>query len=96
VAEYRALIAILQAGLAAGAGALTVYGDSKVVIDDVTGATREPVRALAPLREQARALMARYNEVQLRWVPRHRNPEADALSQRRRPAPACGAPGAAA
>ncbi|HZX26033.1 MAG TPA: ribonuclease HI family protein [Telluria sp.] len=81
-AEYRALIAVLEAAVTAGADGLTVYGDSKVVIDDVTGPAHAAAPSLAPLRARASELLARCGQTQVRWIPRHRNPEADALSQR--------------
>ncbi|MES2152001.1 MAG: ribonuclease HI family protein [Pseudomonadota bacterium] len=80
-AEYRALIAVLGAAVRAGAHALTVYGDSRVVVDDVTG-TRPAAAALSELRNEAQALLAQLREVSLRWIPRHKNGAADALSQR--------------
>lgn len=80
-AEYRALIAALQAAVSAGAQGLTVYGDSKVVIDDVNGVVA-PALNLAAHREQARDLMAQLPGVTVRWLPRHKNAAADALSQR--------------
>jgi ribonuclease HI len=81
-AEYRALIAVLDAALAQGASGLTVYGDSRVVIDDVTGPDAGAAPALAAYRIQARARLERLPGTRLRWVPRHRNGVADALSQR--------------
>ncbi|XYJ08840.1 ribonuclease HI family protein [Telluria sp. B2] len=81
-AEYRALILVLEAALAHGAGPLTVYGDSQVVINDVNGGIEDSVLVLRPYRERVHALLARLPAVTLRWVPRHKNLEADALSQR--------------
>jgi ribonuclease HI len=81
-AEYLALIAVLEAALAHGAAQLTVYGDSRVVIDDVNGPLEASALVLRPYRERALALLARLPMAALRWVPRHRNLEADALSQR--------------
>jgi ribonuclease HI len=81
-AEYRALIALLQAALAHGAADLTVYGDSQVVIGDVLGAELDAAPILHDYRSTARALMARIDGLTLRWVPRHKNARADALSQR--------------
>lgn len=83
-AEYRALIAILEAAIEAGVEDLAVYGDSKIVIDDVNGVSADAAPVLAEYRQQVRALMARFAHIQLRWVPRHKNPDADALSQRTR------------
>jgi ribonuclease HI len=81
-AEYRALIALLEAALAHGAADLTIYGDSQVVIGDVSGPDAYAAPALRPYRDTARALLARIDGVSLRWVPRHKNQLADALSQR--------------
>jgi ribonuclease HI len=64
----------------AGARGLTIHGDSRVVIDDMNGQVPSP--GLAPLRLQAAALLAQVDGASLRWIPRHRNGAADALSQR--------------
>ena len=80
-AEYRALIALLEAALAQGVTALTVFGDSRVVLDDVLAAEGEHAAVLSGHRSQALALMAQIPEVVLRWIPRHRNGAADQLSQ---------------
>jgi ribonuclease HI len=81
-AEYRALIALLETALAHGADDLAIHGDSQVVINDVTGPDFHAAPALHDYRTTARALLARFEQVSLRWVPRHKNKSADALSQR--------------
>ena len=81
-AEYLALIAVLEAALAQGARELTVYGDSRVVLDDVAAPPAKSAPSLQPYRERALALLARLPGTVLRWVPRHKNLDADALSQR--------------
>jgi ribonuclease HI len=81
-AEYRALIALLETAAAHGAHELTIHGDSRVVIDDVTGPDLYAAPALAGYRARALALLALLPDVRLRWVPRHKNTGADALSQR--------------
>jgi ribonuclease HI len=81
-AEYLALIAVLEAALAQGACELTVYGDSRVVLDDVAAPDAKSAPVLQPYRARARALLARLPGTALRWVPRHKNLDADALSQR--------------
>ena len=81
-AEYRALIALLDAAAAAGAHGLTVYGDSRVVLDDVPLPPQRAAQSLLPLHAAANALLAQLVDVRLRWIPRHKNTAADALSQR--------------
>jgi ribonuclease HI len=81
-AEYRALIAVLEAAVRAGSHPLTIYGDSQVVVNDVNGPDHAAAPSLREYRALARALMARLPGVTLRWIPRHKNRDADALSQR--------------
>lgn len=81
-AEYRALIALLEAAVRSGSHGLTIYGDSQVVVDDVNGALDAGAPSLESYRLAARALIGQLRGVTLRWVPRYKNLEADALSQR--------------
>jgi ribonuclease HI len=81
-AEYRALVAVLEAAVQAGAHGLTIYGDSQVVVNDVNSSDGAAAPSLAAYRARVHTLMAGLSHVVLRWIPRHKNPEADALSQR--------------
>jgi ribonuclease HI len=81
-AEYQALIALLAAAVDAGANELTIHGDSRVVIDDMALPAHRAVASLRPLHAAAHDLVARLASVHLRWIPRHKNSAADALSQR--------------
>jgi len=81
-AEYRALNAVLRAAIEHGATELVVLGDSQVVIDDVNAPDCASAPALRALRAEALALLARLPQARLRWIPRHKNLRADALSQR--------------
>ncbi|KQW93265.1 hypothetical protein ASC94_11440 [Massilia sp. Root418] len=85
-AEYLALEALLEAALAARPPVLAIYGDSQVVIGDVAPAARggPGAKGLEQHRERVLALLGEMEEsgrVTLHWVPRHRNGEADRLSQ---------------
>ena len=82
-AEYMALIAVLEAAIAAGAEQLVVYGDSRVVLDTVGApALSVQVAHLQDLALQARQLAAQIASLSWRWIPRQKNAAADALSQR--------------
>jgi ribonuclease HI len=81
-AEYRALIALLEAAIAHEAQQLTIYGDSLVVVDDVNGPDHAAAPAFQTYRRAVHGLLAQLGQVTLRWIPRHRNTAADALSQR--------------
>ena len=80
-AEYLALIALLEAAVSLGAVNPTIFGDSRVVIDDVAASDAAGAATLHAYRHQARGLMAQLGDVTLRWLPRHKNQAADALSQ---------------
>ncbi|MFT5961099.1 MAG: ribonuclease HI [Burkholderiaceae bacterium] len=81
-AEYMALLILLEAALAARSDPLLIHGDSRVVIDDVTGV--HCVASLNGYRTRALAVLAQLGQVRFCWVPRRRNAAADALSQRAR------------
>jgi len=78
-AEYRALIAVLEAALAMRPAKLVIHGDSRVVIDDVQ--SQRGAVALTTWRARAQDLIAQLADVTLRWIPRAKNAAADALSQ---------------
>lgn len=79
VAEYRALIAGLQAAVAASARTVKVRGDSKLVIEQVAGRWKVKQPHLRPLCDEARELLSRFDSVDLAHVRREFNSDADAL-----------------
>ncbi len=80
-AEVRALIAALQALQSQGADGLLLHCDNSVVVAQVGSHTARPIPRLAPLFDQARALLASFADARLVWIPGHRNGEADALAR---------------
>ena len=79
VAEYRALIAGLEAARAFPARAVEVRGDSKLVIEQVKGTWKVKQAHLRPLMEDVRRLLAAYERTALVHVPREQNKDADLL-----------------
>ena len=79
VAEYRALIAGLEAVDPLHARVIHVRADSMLMIKQLRGEYRVKHTNLRPLHAQARALLAEYEIVDLRHVPRAENADADAL-----------------
>jgi ribonuclease HI len=79
VAEYRALIAGLEAAAATPARSVKVRGDSKLVIEQVAGRWKVKQEHLRPLHARARDLLSRYEAVELAHVRRELNTDADAL-----------------
>lgn len=80
-AEYLALIALLETGLREGAAQLVIYGDSRVVIDDIAAPENAGIRSLAHHAQRVRTLIAQIGDVRLQWIPRARNADADRLSR---------------
>lgn len=80
-AEYLALTALLELAVRMGATELAVCGDSQVVVNDVNLGAARGAKGLEPHRARVGELMSALGAVQLRWVPRHRNGDADRLSQ---------------
>jgi len=80
-AEYLALIAALEKAVELGVPELLVFGDSQVVVQDVLLSPQSGAKALELHRARVGQLMAALALVHVRWVPRHRNGDADRLSQ---------------
>jgi len=81
-AELCALCAVLELADGVGATRLQVRGDSDVTIRYVLGPDRTGIVPLRELVTRARTWMTRFEQVQLVWIPRQRNGEADGLSRR--------------
>jgi ribonuclease HI len=79
VAEYKALIAGLEAARAFPSREMRVRADSKLVVEQVGGRWKVKQAHLKPLRERACDLLAAYEAVDLAHIPREQNVEADAL-----------------
>src|SRR5262249_15801257 len=79
VAEYRALIAGLEAAARHGARRLTVVMDSELVIRQMAGEYRVKNEGLKPLPAEARRTAAAIAEVTYRSVAREDNLRADQL-----------------
>lgn len=80
-AELRALMAALGQARAHGAGALMIYCDSRLLVDQLGATPGPPVVRLAALFEQVSAWLESFEHVQLQWIPRQRNAQADALAR---------------
>lgn len=70
VAEYRALIAALQAARDLDATIVTIFSDSELVVRQMTGRYAVKAPGLRPLYREARALTFEFREVSFSSVPR--------------------------
>ncbi|HZE50044.1 MAG TPA: bifunctional RNase H/acid phosphatase [Jatrophihabitantaceae bacterium] len=80
VAEYRGLIAGLQAAAELGATSVAVRMDSKLVVEQMSGRWQVKHEGLRPLAREAAALRDRFDAITFEWIPRERNKHADRLA----------------
>ncbi|MUL83792.1 MULTISPECIES: bifunctional RNase H/acid phosphatase [unclassified Mycolicibacterium] len=80
VAEYRGLIAGLEAATELGAAEVAVSMDSKLLVEQMSGRWRVKHPDLIPLQRQAAGLAAGLERVSYTWIPRARNSHADRLA----------------
>ncbi|GAA4818205.1 bifunctional RNase H/acid phosphatase [Tomitella cavernea] len=80
VAEYRGLIAGLEAAAAQGASSAAVHLDSKLVVEQMSGRWKVKHPDMIPLADRARKAAARVGAVSYTWIPRAQNAHADRLA----------------
>lgn len=80
VAEYRAVIRGLELAAEAGATAILVRSDSRLLVEQLSGRFKVRNSALRRLHEEASALLRQFAEVKIEHVPREFNAEADRLA----------------
>jgi ribonuclease HI len=80
VAEYRAVVAGLQAAADRGARSVLVRSDSRLLVEQLSGRFRVKSPRLIRLHEEARTLMKQFEEVGFEHVPREMNRDADRLA----------------
>ncbi|MFI5166030.1 MAG: ribonuclease HI family protein [Thermoanaerobaculales bacterium] len=82
VAEYAALLALLERAHALTVTELEVRSDSLLVVEQMNGGYRVRARHLQPLWLRARTLAAGFRRFHLTHVPRGENHLADSLANR--------------
>jgi ribonuclease HI len=81
-AELRALTLALQELRAQGATNVLAYSDNSILVEQLGAAQpAKPIARMADLFDDARALLGTFEQASIRWIPRHRNGEADALAR---------------
>ncbi len=80
VAEYRGLIAGLEAAAELGAREVAVRMDSKLVVEQMSGRWKVKHAAMIPLADRAKRLVAGFDRVSFQWIPRAENAHADRLA----------------
>ncbi|TQC41963.1 bifunctional RNase H/acid phosphatase [Rhodococcus sp. WS4] len=80
VAEYRGLIAGLEAAAELGASEVDARMDSKLVVEQMSGRWKVKHPDMIPLHRQASTLARQFDGVTYTWIPRAENSHADRLA----------------
>lgn len=80
VAEYNGLIAALQWAADHDVTAMSVKGDSLLLVEQMRGNYKVKNEGLKPLHMRARMLVMQIGNVSFAHVPREKNKDADRLS----------------
>ena len=79
-AEYRAVIAALEAAISLGARQVEVNSDSELVVKQINGRYRVKKAALRTLYQQVKQLGGSLESFTITHIPRQQNTEADKLA----------------
>ena len=84
VAEYTALAKALQWLLANNFNSkkVEIKSDSQLVVNQLTGDYKVKSRRILPLFKQVLFLKTKFQDIQIKWIPRDKNREADRLTNK--------------
>jgi ribonuclease HI len=82
LAEYEVVHRGMELLLEARAEKVEVFGDSKLVISQLTEEYRCESELLFPLWMQCRELMTQFRYINFYWIPKSQNAEANDLAQK--------------
>ena len=82
IAEYTAAIIGLERALQLGASKVTLFADSELMVKQLNGQYRVKNEGLKPLHARAKELIAKIGSVEIQYIPRERNKDADALANK--------------
>lgn len=84
VAEYTALAKALQWLLVNNFNSkkVEIKSDSQLVVNQLTGDYKVKARRILPLFKQVLCLKTKFQDIQIKWIPRDKNREADRLTNK--------------
>ncbi len=81
MAEYLALLEALKVALEMGAKKVKIFGDSTLVVEQLSGNYRVRSSKLKPIYEEVKRLLSKFEDWSIEWIPEEYNSEAHNLSQ---------------
>jgi ribonuclease HI len=82
IAEYTAAIMGLEYAVQTGARRVKLLADSELLVKQVNGQYKVKNEGLKPLHARVKELIARIDSVEVQYIPRAQNKEADALANK--------------
>jgi ribonuclease HI len=84
VAEYTALAKALQWLLENNFNSkkVEIKSDSQLVVNQLTGDYKVKASRILPLFKQVLSLKTKFQDIQIKWIPRDKNREADRLTNK--------------
>ncbi len=82
IAEYTAAIIGLEHAAKVGAKKVRLFADSELMVKQINGLYKVKNEGLKPLHTKVKGLIATIGSVEVQYIPREKNKEADALANR--------------
>ena len=82
IAEYTAAIIGLEHAVSLGASSVKLFADSELLVNQLNGLYKVKNEGLIPLHRRVKELIALIGIVEVQYIPRAMNKEADALANR--------------
>ncbi len=82
IAEYTAAIMGIEHAVKLGASSVRLFADSELLVKQLNGQYKVKNEGLKPLHNRAKELIAKIANVEVQYIPRAQNKEADALANK--------------
>jgi ribonuclease HI len=82
IAEYSAAILGLEYAVKLGASHVRLFADSELLVKQINGQYKVKNEGLKPLHSRVKELIAKIGSVEVQYIPREMNREADALANK--------------
>ena len=80
IAEYQAAIIGLEQFVKLGSSMVRLHADSELMVKQLNGQYKVKNEGLKPLHARVKELIAKIGTVEVQYIPREKNKEADALA----------------
>ncbi len=82
IAEYTAAIMGMEHAIMLGASSVRLMADSELLVKQLNGQYKVKNEGLKPLHHKVKELIAKIGNVEVQYIPRAQNKEADALANK--------------